>query len=279
MVRLPAEQRTSESDLAQLRVRSPAGGAVPLGDIATFTRSRAPTSIVREDGRRIVTVRGELVPGVVSTQEVIRALTESELPALQAAHPGLSAELVGEQRSQGEAFESLGQNYIVALFVIYALLAIPFRSYTQPLIIMSAIPFGFVGAVAGHMVMGYELSVVSLLGIIALSGVVVNDSLVFIDAANRARRDGMGAWEAVVRAGTLRFRPILLTSLTTFFGLVPMIFETSMQARWLIPMAISLGFGVLFGTVIALLLVPALYLIVEDGIGLLGGGAPGSGRG
>ncbi len=270
MVRLPEAQRISETDLEQFMVRSPTGGFVPLAEVATFSRNRAPTSIVREDGRRIVNVKGELAPGVVSPQEVIRALNETELGALKASYPGLSAELVGEQRSQGEAFASLGQNYIVALFLIYALLAIPFRSYTQPIIIMSAIPFGFVGAVGGHLLMGYELSIISMMGIIALSGVVVNDSLVLVDAANRARAEGDDAWHAIIHAGVRRFRPILLTSLTTFFGLMPMIFETSMQARFLIPMAISLGFGVLFATVIALLIVPALYLIVEDGLRLLG---------
>ena len=270
MVRLPESQRASEADLEQLLVRTPAGAYAPLGEVASFTRNRAPTEIVREDGRRVVNVKGELSPGVASPQEVLRALNETELPALLAAYPGLTAELVGEQRSQSESFASLGQNYIVALFLIYALLAIPFKSYTQPIIIMAAIPFGFVGAVGGHLLMDYELSIISMMGIIALSGVVVNDSLVLIDAANRARAAGDGPWAAIIQAGTRRFRPILLTSLTTFFGLMPMIFETSMQARFLIPMAISLGFGVLFATVIALLIVPALYLVVEDILGLLG---------
>jgi len=270
MVRLPPEQRISETDLERFMVRTPAGGFTPLGEVAAFTRSRSPTSIVREDGRRTVNVKGELAPGVPSPQEVVRALNETELPALMAKHPGLTAELVGEQRNQGETFEALGRNFAVAMLVIYALLAIPFRSYIQPVIIMSAIPFGFVGAVAGHMLMDYSLSVISMMGIIALSGVVVNDSLVLIDGANRSRAGGATPWEAIIAAGTRRFRPILLTSLTTFFGLMPMIFEQSMQARFLIPMAISLGFGVLFATVIALLIVPALYLIVEDARRLMG---------
>ena len=271
MVRLPEHQRASEADLEDLMLRAPAGGFVPLGEVATFTRNRAPTEIVREDGRRTVNVRASLAPGVVSPQEVLKAINDDELPALLARYDGLSASLVGEQRSQNESLSSLGNNYILALFVIYALLAIPFRSYVQPFIIMSAIPFGFVGAVAGHLVMGFELSIISIMGIIALSGVVVNDSLVLVDAANTARARGLGAWEAIQFAGARRFRPILLTSLTTFFGLMPMIFETSMQARFLIPMAISLGFGVLFATIIALLLVPALYLIVEDLLWLAGG--------
>jgi multidrug efflux pump subunit AcrB len=147
---------------------------------------------------------------------------------------------------------------------MFAMLAIPFRSYVQPLIVMSAIPFGFVGAVLGHLAMGYTMSLISVFGVIALSGVVVNDSLVLIDTVNKMRASGMTALEAVVRAGMRRMRPILLTSLTTFMGLAPMIFETSVQARFLIPMAISLGFGVLFATLITLVLVPALYVIVED---------------
>jgi len=270
MVRLPEHQRGSEADLEDMMVRTPSGAFAPLSEVAEVTRNRAPTEIVREDGRRTVNVKAELAPGVVSNQEVLKSVTGTDIPALQARYPGLGVDLVGQQRSQAESFASLGQNYIVALFLIYALLAIPFRSYTQPFIIMSAIPFGFVGAVFGHLVMGYELSIISIMGIIALSGVVVNDSLVLVDAANRARAEGHDAWAAIIHAGTRRFRPILLTSLTTFFGLMPMIFETSMQARFLIPMAISLGFGVLFATVIALLIVPALYLIVEDGLRLLG---------
>ena len=270
MVRLPEEQRASESDLENLMIRTPGGAFAPLREVAEVTRNRAPTEIVREDGRRTVNVKAELAPGVKSNQEVLKSVTTTDVPALQARYPGLAVEMVGQQRSQAESFASLGQNYIVALFLIYALLAIPFRSYTQPFIIMSAIPFGFVGAVCGHLVMGFELSIISIMGIIALSGVVVNDSLVLIDAANRARTEGHSAWAAIIHAGTRRFRPILLTSLTTFFGLMPMIFETSMQARFLIPMAISLGFGVLFATVIALLIVPALYLIVEDGLRLVG---------
>ena len=159
---------------------------------------------------------------------------------------------------------SLGMGFALAMMVIYALLAIPFGSYIQPLIIMVSIPFGIVGAVLGHIMMGYSLSVISMMGVVALSGVVVNDSLVLIDFSNRRRREGKSALEAVHSAGVRRFRPIILTSLTTFGGLAPMIFETSLQARFLIPMAISLGYGILFSTVIVLLLVPCLVLIVED---------------
>ncbi len=282
MVRLPSHERVSEFDVEQLRIKSPLGGFVPLGSVARFERSRAPTAIARESGQRVVNVKAELAAGAKSSQNVVKDLNEKYFPELAARYPGLQVALVGEQRDQAESLGSLGQSYLVALFVMYALLAIPFRSYIQPLIIMSAIPFGVVGAVMGHFVMGFELSVISMMGIIALSGVVVNDSLVLIDAANGYRAEGLSAVDAVVKAGRRRMRPILLTSLTTFFGLLPMIWETSPQAKFLIPMAISLGFGVLFATIIVLLLVPALYILVEDllkvvaflGRWLSGGDAP-----
>ena len=264
MVRLPEDQRTSEYDLERLRIKTPEGGDVPLAYVAKFERTTAPTVINREDGKRVVNVRGELAPGVKSPREVLSSLEASVLPELRKAHPGLKTNLVGAQRTQGEAFRSLGKNYVLALFAIFALLAIPFKSYSQPSIVMAAIPFGIVGAVLGHLVMGFEMSIISMFGVIALSGVVVNDSLVLIDATNKFRASGMSAYDAVVAGGQRRFRPILLTSLTTFLGLAPMIAETSVQARFLIPMAISLGFGILFATFIILLLVPALYLLLED---------------
>ncbi len=268
MVRLPEAQRRSLHDLDAFRVRTPAGGFVPLSSVATWEMSRAPTTITREDGRRVVDVTADLAPGVRSSQAVLEALRTRVLPDLAARTPGLRWELVGEQREQGEVFASLGRNALLALFVIYAMLAIPFGSYTQPILIMFAIPLGIVGAVLGHLVMGYELSIVSVFGLVALAGVVVNDSLVLIDTANRYRAEGMSAGQAVVAAGARRVRPILLTSLTTFFGLVPMIFETSIQARFLVPMAISLGYGVLLGTVVALVVTPCLYLALEDALAL-----------
>lgn len=264
MVRLPEAQRRSEYDLDRFEVLLPGGGDVPLFDVVSVERTTAPSEIKREDGQRIVDVKGELAPGVPSAREVLGSLKQKVIPRLQQEHPDLQAELVGMQREQSEAFSSLGRFYVIALFVMYAMLAIPFRSYLQPVIIMSAIPFGFVGAVAGHLLMGYRLSIISVVGIIALSGVVVNNSLVLIDATNTFRAEGASSREAIIQGGMRRLRPILLTSLTTFFGLMPMIFETSVQARFLIPMAISLGFGVLFTSLIGLLLVPALYMIVED---------------
>jgi len=237
---------------------------VPLSQVASFTRNRAPTSIDREDGQRVVAVSADLAPGVRSPQDVLAAVNADLLPALMEAYPGLTAGLTGEQREQGEVFSSLGPNFVLALFIIFALLAVPLKSYLQPVIIMSAIPFGFVGAIFGHLLMGYSLSFVSALGIIALAGVVVNDSLVLVDTTNRFREDGDSAHDAILHGGMRRLRPIMLTSLTTFFGLLPMIFETSVQAKFLIPMAISLGFGVLFATFVILILVPSIYMIVED---------------
>jgi len=264
MARYPADRRQSLYDLETMQVRTPAGGFAPLSEVAEVRRTQAATSIKRDSGRRVVDVTAELAPGVRSAEKVLADLSAHVLPELASRYPGLSTRFAGEQENQNEALSSLGRNFLLALIAMYALLAIPFKSYIQPIIIMSAIPFGFVGAIWGHVVMGYELSVISMMGIVALAGVVVNDSLVLIDAANNFRRDGLTIPEAIMAAGVRRFRPILLTSLTTFFGLMPMIFETSVQARFLIPMAISLGFGVLFATLIVLLLVPALYLIVED---------------
>lgn len=266
MTRLPENERRTEHDLKALMIRSSSGDYVPLERLAELERSVAPTSIEREDGRRKVVVSAELARGVPSSRPVLDALDDGVLEQLRARYPQIEVEMVGQQREQKETFMALGRGYIFALVLIYALLAVPFRSYIQPIIIMAVIPFGFVGAVAGHALMGYGLSLMSMFGLVALSGVVVNDSLVLIDATNkiRAANPEMSAFEAVLEGGAVRLRPILLTSLTTFFGLAPMLAETSMQARFLIPMAISLAFGVLAATVVVLLLVPALYLIVED---------------
>jgi multidrug efflux pump subunit AcrB len=268
MVRLPADQRASEFDLGQLQIRTGSGAFAPLASVAEYERSRAPTTIKREDGRRSVNVSADLAFGVKSAQDVLSDLESSVIPALWQKYPDLKIEKAGEQKEQAETFQALGQNYLLALFAIFALLAVPFRSYTQPLIIMSAIPFGLVGAVGGHLIMGYEMSLISMFGIVALSGVVVNDSLVLIDRTNKNLKQGMDPRQAIVAASARRFRPIMLTSLTTFFGLAPMILETSMQARFLIPMAISLGFGVLFATVLILLVVPSLFMVLEDVTGI-----------
>lgn len=264
-VRLPEEERESESDIESLVLQTRQGGEVPLGEAVAMDRGRSYTSIGREGGRRKINVTGDIDPSLTNAGQVIGKLAEDVLPAIVAKYPGMSFSFEGERREQMESLSSLGFGYMIALLLIYALLAIPFRSYIQPAVVMAAIPFGAVGAFAGHLIMGYDLSVISMMGIIALSGVVVNDSLVLVATSNNFRdQEGMAPRDAIVAGGVRRFRPILLTSLTTFFGLAPMILETSVQARFLIPMAISLGFGVLFATFVILILVPAFYMIVED---------------
>ncbi|MCX4247909.1 efflux RND transporter permease subunit [Paraliomyxa miuraensis] len=264
MVRLPEQQRSSEHDLDTLMIRTPRGGEVPLHYVAELDRGRAATAIYREDGHRTITVSAELAVGVDSSREVITDLQKNVFPALLEANPGLEIGLAGAQREQAESFAALGKGFVFALIVIFGLLAVPLRSYIQPVIIMAVIPFGFIGAILGHVGLGYGLSIMSAMGLVALSGVVVNDSLVLIDAVNRERSHGKPAMQAIIDGAAGRIRAILLTSLTTFFGLVPMIAETSVQARFLIPMAISLAFGVMFSTFIVLLVVPALYMMIED---------------
>ncbi len=264
MVRLPEEERESEYDIEELVILTNNGGEIPLTEAVNIDRGRAYTVINRRDGRRVVNVTADVELGVANAGNILASLQEKVLPGLLERHAGLQYSLEGEQREQRETLSSLSTGFLLAQIGIFALLAIPFKSYIQPLVVMTAIPFGMIGAIAGHVIMGYDLSVISMMGIVALTGVVVNDSLVLIVAANNARDEGRSPYEAITAAGVRRFRPILLTSLTTFFGLAPMIFETSVQARFLIPMAISLGYGVLFATVIVLLLVPALYIIVED---------------
>jgi multidrug efflux pump subunit AcrB len=263
MVRLPKEERISEFHLEEMILRTPDGGEVPLLEAVTLERGRADTSIERRNGRRVITVSADVRPRSQAVQ-VTEALNADIFPKLSGRYPGLSYSYSGRQADRQESIQSLLRGLLIALVIIYAMLAIPLNSYIQPMVIMLAIPFGLVGAVIGHIIMGYSLSVLSLFGIVALSGVVVNDSLVLIHFANRRRKKGIVAIDAIQDAAIHRFRPILLTTLTTFGGLAPMIFETSRQARFLIPMAISLGYGILFATVITLVIVPSVYLIVED---------------
>ncbi|MEM6927201.1 MAG: efflux RND transporter permease subunit, partial [Myxococcota bacterium] len=263
-VRLPLEERTQEAVLESLPVRVGADDYVALTDVAVLTRSRSPARIDREDGARLVHVTANLAPGVVSSSAVMEVLGSDVLPSLEAQHPDLVTGFAGQQEEMSESLNALLPLSGLALVGIFALLASTFRSYVQPVVVMSAIPFGVIGAVAGHALIGIPMSIISLFGIIALAGVVVNDSLVLVDAANERRAAGASALEAIVQAGARRMRPILLTSITTFLGLAPMLLETSVQAQFLIPMAVSLGFGILFATVVVLVLVPAFYLLVED---------------
>ncbi len=268
MVRYPEADRKNLWDLNAMRIRTADGGEIPLAQAAMIEEGRGYSAINRTDRKRVINVSASVDDTRANSGEIMTELEADLLPRLQRDYPGLVFGSAGEQKEKQESMASMAEGYLLAMLVVYALMAIPFKSYTQPLLIMAAIPFGFVGAVIGHMIMGYQLSILSLFGLVALSGVVVNDSLLLIDAINKNRAAGQSAMEAVVNSGRRRFRPILLTSLTTFFGLMPMILETSVQAKFLIPMAISLGFGILFATAITLVLVPALYLILEDLIGL-----------
>jgi multidrug efflux pump subunit AcrB len=264
MVRLPEGDRSSEQIVQDLLVRTDAGTYVPMHEVAEIVRGRAYTTIDRRNGRRVVTVSADVTPRS-KAGEVLADLRMTALPRLMDRYPGLVYSFEGHQADMRESLGSLKVTFMLALLVIYAMLAIPFRSYSQPLIVMTSIPFGIVGALIGHLIMGYDLAIPSMFGIVALSGVVVNDSLVMIDFANRRRREaGLSFHDAIHSAAIQRFRPILLTTLTTFGGLAPMIFEQSRQARFLIPMALSLGFGILFATLITLVIVPSLYMGIED---------------
>ncbi len=270
MLRLPESDRVSEQSLEELIVRTRAGGELPLSEAASLVRGYSYTEINRADGRRIIHVKAEDVEPISEKSRILASVLADTMPRLEQRYKGLSHEMGGEDREAAESMASLKSGFLFAVIAIFGILGIVFKSYIQPLIIMITIPFGIVGAVVGHIVMGYNLSLISVMGIVALSGVVVNDALVLISFANRRVDEGVGGFEAISDAGVRRFRPIMLTTLTTFFGLLPMIFETSMQARFLIPMAISLGYGLLFATLIVLLLVPSLYLIIEDLRALIG---------
>lgn len=265
MVRLPEAERRTEKDVEDLLIRTPAGGEIPLLQAAEVHRGRSYTAIRRTDGKRTADITADVVEGVANPEKVRIDLEKDVIPDLMDRYPGLGYSLEGKQRERAESMDSLANLYLVAMILIFALLAVPLKSYVQPIVVMSAIPFGLVGAVIGHLAMGFDLSLISMMGIVALSGVVVNDSLILVDTANKnLRNEGMVPMKAIFEAGLRRFRPITLTSLTTFLGLAPMIFESSVQARFLIPMAISLGFGILFATFIILLIVPSLFLIVAD---------------
>ena len=261
-VKLPEDQRKNLYHLEDLIIQTPDGSEVPLMDVADVVETEAFNRINRRNGRRVISISMDAEPAGAVNQ-VIAAVNAEELPKLREEFPGITWEFSGRNAEMRDAMSSLWSYFALALAVIYSLLAIAFRRYVQPLIVIIAIPFGMVGALIGHIILGYDLSLVSVMGVIALSGVVINDSLIMIDYANRLRKDH-SPLEAISLAGIRRFRPILLTTLTTFGGLMPLIFEKSIQAQYIIPMAISLGFGILFATAIILVLVPCLYMIQED---------------
>ena len=264
MVRYPRSARRSLGDLENMWVRAPDGRELPFAAVAHYRLERGYDRIQRVDGSRAINVTARSDLSIVEPSQIVRQINEDYMPLLRARYPGIDTDVAG---SAYEARVGLIQILIafgIALFGIYTLMAIPLKSYMQPLIIMGVIPFGIVGAVFGHLLLGLSISSVSIMGIIALSGVVVNDSLIMVDFVNKAVARGLNQTEAAIQSGAVRFRAILLTSLTTFFGLIPMVLETSMQAQIVIPMAVSVAFGILFATLITLVLVPSLYVIAED---------------
>jgi multidrug efflux pump subunit AcrB len=264
MVRYPIEERRSIADLENMRIRTPSGDEVPFYSVAEVSFGKGYSRISRLDRERTVTVSSDLDPELVEPQKIIRTMSEEFIPELLSRYPGVRYGLEGSSQDQAEFMDKIVVALIAAMFLIYALIAIPLRSYVQPFIIMSVIPFGAIGAVIGHIVMGRAISMFSMFGLIALAGVVVNDSLILVDFINKARAEGAAIRDAVIDAGVSRFRAIILTSFTTAAGLLPIMFESSPQAQAIIPTAISIGYGIIFATIITLFLIPALYVLQED---------------
>ena len=265
MVRFPREERDSVGYLDNMKIRTAMGGRVPFNSVAEVELTESPTFIRRFDRERAIRVSAEVDKEKYEPKKIQDDIMNTELPQVLAHFPGVRSRLSGSSQQQIEIQQDLVRGGLFAVFLIYALMAIPLKSYSQPLIIMSVIPFGTIGALIGHLILGIPVSMTSYFGIIALAGVVVNDSLILVDFVNRERDAGVPLDQAVKNAARSRFRAILLTSLTTFLGLAPIaIFETSLQAQLVVPMAASLAFGILFATVITLFLIPALYLILDD---------------
>jgi multidrug efflux pump subunit AcrB len=259
-VRLPEDERNSAADVESYLVRTP-GGDVPLGQVASAGFTRSAATIHRMDGRRAVTITADVDPVLATGTQVNRILDDGILERLSAEDSQFEYSVGGQRKQQEEANADLGRSLFLALLVMYALMAIPFGSYSQPLIILAAVPLGMVGAVAGHMLLGLSLGIWSMYGLIGVSGVVVNDSLMMIKFINDLRASGLPAREAIITGAKDRFRPILLTSITTFAGVAPLVFETSTHAQHLVPLAASVGFGILIATALLMLVVPALLAV------------------
>jgi len=264
MVRYPEQERVSIGDLEDMYIRTNDGDAVPFSSIASFDMQPGYAQINRVEGERSVAVNADIIEALVEPSLVNNDIKNNFFPELKTRYPSVDYREDGGTAEQQTIIQDMVRGMLFAIFGIYALLAIPLRSYTQPIMIMGVIPFGAIGAILGHLIVGIPVNFMSFLGIIALSGVVVNDSIILVNFVNKAKESGTTIIEAVVNGGARRFRAILLTSLTTFFGLLPILLETSMQAQFLIPMATSLAFGIVFATVITLLLIPCLYVILED---------------
>ncbi|MGE6647690.1 efflux RND transporter permease subunit [Shewanella colwelliana] len=264
MLRYPEEQRNSIAHVTEVMIQTQQGAEIPLSEIADIEVTQGVSGIRRENGNRTINVWGSVDAAQAEPFKLAQDIRDNFMPELLKKYPRVKTEVSGNIQEQLDSANTQMRDFIISLLVIYSLLAIPLKSYLQPVMIMSVIPFGVIGSVLGHMILGIDLSALSLFGIIAAAGVVVNDSLVMVDYVNRARLAGVAMKVAVIQAGCRRFRAILLTSLTTFIGLVPIMTETSMQAQMVIPMAVSLAFGVLFATVVTLVLIPCLYVMIED---------------
>jgi multidrug efflux pump subunit AcrB len=271
MVRYSDKERRSIAGIEDMRIRTMDGQQIPIEEVADITPGRSYSVVSRIDRKRTISVLSDIEEDVANASVIVADLKANFLPGLVERYPGLTYTLEGQEKRTRESLDSIKSGYFLAMMGIFLLLASQFRSYFQPVIIMMAIPFGLIGAIMGHLILGMEFTIVSVFGIVALSGIVVNDSLILIDFINRAVRSGMEVEKAVVQSGRARFRPVLLTSVTTVAGLFPLLLERSFQAQFLVPMAVSLCFGLMVATVLTLLYVPALYLIVEDIINLFTG--------
>ena len=264
LVRFPISERRTIASLNEMLITAPNGRLIPLANVATINPGRGPSQITRIDGYRVLNVTADVDKentNMVVLLDDLRNFVDSVL----VKYPSITYTMEGEQARQAETFGSLSVGVVIVLFAIYCMLALPLKSYVQPLLVMSVIPFGIIGAIIGHWIMGVTLTILSVLGLLALIGVVINDSLILVDFINQRHRNaGEDLLSAVERAGVVRFRPVMLTSITTFFGLLPLLLDQTSSARFLVPMAISLGFGILFATVITLILVPTNLMIADD---------------
>jgi multidrug efflux pump subunit AcrB len=265
MVRYPREERESMGNLESMYIRTRDGDEVPFTAVAELETRVSPSTIRRTWGKRAIIISADINKTITQPGKIVDDVTLGDFSVqLSQQHPDVRIELGGASQEEDELIQRMVLTTALALFGIYALMAIPLKSYLQPLIIMGVIPFGMIGALIGHIIVGIPFSALSVYGIIALAGVVVNDSIILVDFVNKSVADGMDILEAVIKAGTERFRAIMLTSLTTFFGLLPILTESSLAAQMVIPMAVSLGFGILFATVITLILIPCLYVMLND---------------
>ena len=271
-VRLAPSERDAVDDLERYRIPLGAGGSVPLRSVANLDFAPAPSEVVRVDGRTVTTITADVDTALTSGGAETARIQSELVPELQRDYPGLTVSVGGEQEEQQRFGPALLVNFVLALFAIYAILALAFGSYGRPLIVLAIIPFGFVGALLGHAALGLNLTLLSMFGVIGLAGVIVNDALLIVDFIISNEKDGMSTREAIVDATVRRFQPVTLTTMTTFFGIAPLILETSVQAQFLVPTAVSLGIGIVFGTGVMMLLVPALASVYARCSSWLAGG-------